>query len=465
MMTDRAASRPGAIALLLVLAPALAVGCAAPPAERDTVVADTSLPTIARDGVILESDMPEPPAEFLAELVRVHKAVDRADPWLKAEEPDREPRRVVLLSDPENWRRAARDIGADPNRGLALDPVSRRLYVMAGVLPARMFGVPTTGPDPRGAMIALYELIWIQRYLLVTGRRGRPALIEQAGARSFAIRAVPPGWQSEARRVLREELAEEYFAIMLGAPRGRLAELLDDRHRRKRRRRLGSATSTAPGPRVTPLAAGLFLREPFEDLPGGLLESALRHPEDPKIEARLEELDERYERYVRDRLVGLLLKTIETEPSVVERRIADAALKLALGQGSGAADAPVAARRAAVARLRAELARSAPPVRWLDEYSGLVKLIARARNPRKTFDSLYEQLKGRLARRRGYHNDAVERARTGFAAAIEREVHRVEAARAPGRGPRRSGPRQSGPRRSGPRSPSDRKPPAADESR
>ena len=137
-------------------------------------------------------------------------------------------------------------------------------------------------------------------------------------------------------------------------------------------------------------------------------------------------MDERYERYVRDRLVGSLLEALVGDKDAMERHLADSLLKLVLGRTPEIAGRLLPARREAVAELKKGLIKSAPSVRLLDQYRGQIRAVARSRkSSRKLFDTLLKTIRRELKRRRGYNNDSYHAGVLELPKALQREMRRL----------------------------------------
>lgn len=404
-----------------ILLASLLGACAAPPPACDlSALPDTEV--LSAERVSLRSDEPRAPQALFRELVRMHAVLDAAYPWLA------DPRvfPTVSLSNDESYRRFADRFGADPRSASFNCPSNGMLVFRARSLPPSWVGAPEiAAPDAAArageAAFAAAEAVFRQRLDSELTIARQATALERGAAQVFAVKAAEGPQSMLARRFLRSELAREYFSIMLGAERGRLAASLAPPKAEAPRPR--NPRSTRPGPRASPFAAALFLTEPFEALPEGAdLEAALLDPSAAK--PRLAELEDRYERFVRDRLIGALLEAIEEEEEL-ERSLAESALLMATGRDIEAAAKPAAVRRGLAAAMRQELAQAAPPVRLLDGYRSSLLSIQRSRLQRKGFDRLLKALRSELKRREGYFDEAVEAGRRGLPKAIERELKRM----------------------------------------
>ncbi|MDF1665385.1 MAG: hypothetical protein P1V97_26725 [Planctomycetota bacterium] len=369
----------------------------------------------------LHSDLPSAPPELHKELERVHAAIVKKLPWLKTTAP----LPTILLAGPESFKKIAQDHGMDPKQGSFSCTVSGDLILPAEI-PPRLLGSPEIAGQSQSGF-GIIEGVFQQR-LERSIPKNRPfTWLEQGSARYMALSLASPEDEDEAKKLLRAELALEFCAIFLGGPRGRLSKALDKTFATNAKAHGGPAKRQRRQEPVTPSVAALFLNEPFEPLPKGLFKECLTADDKalPGLKKRLLALDERYERYVRDRLVGSLFDALATEKDPIERNLADNVLKLILGKSSGTANQNPSERRRILAELRAELSQSAPPTRILDNFKASIQRLAKSRSSRKGFDSLLRSVKKELERRRGYYNNSYDAAVRDLPKAIERELKRL----------------------------------------
>lgn len=373
----------------------------------------------------LQGDLPQAPKELHKELERVHGGLVQKLPWLA----QKTPLPTMVLVGTDSFKKIAADHGMDPSQGSFSCTVSGDL-ILSGALPPRLLGSPeVAGQSQTG--FAITEGVFQQRLERAIPKNRPFTWLEQGSARYMALSLASPEDKKVAQRALRDDLALEFCAIFLGAPRGRLARALDKTFATKEKAHGGPAKRQRRQQPVTPSVAALFLNEPYEKLPPGLFKACLtaKESEVPALKKKLLSLDEAYERYVRDRLVGLLFDILATEDDAIERNLADQLLKLILGKSSGTANAQRSDRRRILAELRASLAESAPPPRFLDNYKGALQRLAKARSARKGFDSLLSSVRKELKRRRGFYNNSYDAALRDLPKAIERELKRINGAR------------------------------------
>lgn len=376
----------------------------------------------------VHTNLPAAPKSLIAELDRAHELVDKLVPSLK----DDKKHDALLLAGPGVYEKYARNHGVDPAQPAFSGFSTAALVVEARSLPINYLesdqALNGLGKSPQGAPFSLYEALFYQRYESQAPEARSVRWIERAHAVYFSYQSVLTSQsREEAKRFLRERLADEYFSIMMGGPRDRLQSLLDAiPERRQSSRRVGkSRIPTSQGP--VPLAAACFLYEPFEPLPANLAENLLLAQEKDfeTLRKSLTALSGRYESYVRDRYIGELLDTIENDKALLERQLAEAALLMAIGRKLRIAKKPLAQRRVAIQSLKADLAKSAPPIRLLDQYQVWIQKIVKSRRSRKVFDQFLQEINRELKRREGYSNDALEAGRRSLPKSIEAEIKRL----------------------------------------
>lgn len=369
----------------------------------------------------LHSDLPSAPKELHKELERVHGALIAKLPWLAT----KTPLPTILLTGSESFKKLAQDHGMDPKQGLFSCTVSGDL-ILPSEIPPRLLGSPEIAGQSRSGL-GIIEGVFQQRLERAIPKNRPFTWLEQGSARYLALSLASPEDETEANKLLRAELASEFCAIFLGAPRGRLAKALDKTFATNTKAHGGPTKRQRRRQPVTPSIAALFLNEPFETLPKGIFKDCLTAKEDalPALRKRLLELDERYERYVRDRLVASLFDALATEKDPIERNLADKLLKLILGKSSGTANQNPSDRRRKLAELRAELSQAAPATRLLDNFKPSLQRLANARSTRKGFDAVLRSVKKELERRRGYYNNNYDSAVRDLPKAIERELKRL----------------------------------------